>query len=597
MAEPQEVEFAIRENNEQGTLALVQAGYPDILARVLASRGATPEDLAAPLGDLLPWTSLKGAAEAAHILADAIENGLKLVIVADYDADGATACAVGMRALRALGAHVDFVVPDRITMGYGLTPPVVDLARQKKPDIIVTVDNGIASFSGIEAANAYGIPVIVTDHHLPGDSLPPALAIVNPNQPGCEFQSKAMAGVGVMFYTMLALRAEMRARGRFKDAQEPNFAKLLDLVALGTVADVVKLDSNNRLLVREGLKRIAAGQCQPGIKSLYAAAKKNHERAKSADLGFVIGPRLNAAGRMEGMGQGIECLITDDETLATDLAQRLDTLNRERRNVEEVMQEDAIDKILLPDLETSYTLSLYDESWHPGVIGIVASRLKDRFHRPTITFAQGIEKNEIRGSGRSIPGFHLRDALDWVTRKHPDLIQKFGGHAAAAGLTIKMDDLARFSKAFEDVAREWLTRDDLRLRINYDGDIPAEALSLPLAKAIQSQVWGQGFPEPLFGGRFTVIEQRSLGGKHLKLQLQKDGKNFEAILFGRGEYLPDQLQALFGLGVNEWNGSETLQLDIKHWRAAQEPAAISVVSKKVEPPKKDRWKAFANLPF
>jgi len=560
-------QWVARTVDETAAARLREGGAPVLLARALAARGAQMADLQEPaLQDLLPFDTLKGVAEAATLLAEAIAAGKKIVIIADYDADGATACAVGLRALRAMGAEVDYLVPNRLTMGYGLTPEVVELALAKQPDLLVTVDNGIASVAGVAAANALGIPVIVTDHHLPGDELPFAAAIVNPNQPGCPFPSKAMAGVGVMFYVMLALRAELRRRGAWQDRPEPNLGALLDLVALGTVADVVRLDRNNRLLVGAGLRRVRSGRALAGVNALYRVAGRDPTRAVSADLGFVLGPRLNAAGRMEDMTHGIECLTCDDRDGALRYAQKLDAFNRERREVEGTMQESALARLNTLEAGQGYTLSLYDPEWHPGVIGILASRIKDRFHRPVITFAPGTSPDEIRGSGRSIAGFHLRDALDQVTKQHPDLILRFGGHAAAAGLTLRASDFARFEAAFEAVAREWLTPGDLSLQIEYDGEVLPADLTLPTAEALRAQVWGQGFPEPLFGGRFAVIQQRVVGERHLKLKLQQQDRAFDAILFGHAEPLPDEIEALFQLSINEWNGNRQLQLELRHWR-------------------------------
>ncbi len=546
--------------------ALQRAGAPPLLARVLAARGAQIEDLQDPsLQNLLPFTALKGIDEAVTLLAEAIDAGKKIVIIADYDADGATACAVGLRALRAMGAQVDYLVPNRLTMGYGLTPEVVQLAHLKQAALLITVDNGIASVAGVAAANALGIPVIVTDHHLPGDVLPEAAAIVNPNQPGCPFPSKALAGVGVMFYVMLALRAKVRQRGAWRERPEPQLGSLLDLVALGTVADVVRLDRNNRLLVGAGLKRMASGHALAGIAALYQVARRDASRATSADLGFILGPRLNAAGRMEEMTHGIECLTSDDPNEALRLAQRLDAFNRDRREVEETMQEAALENLDALEVGERYTLSLYDPTWHPGVIGLLASRIKDRYHRPVVTFAPGTVADEIRGSGRSIAGFHLRDALDQITKRNPDLILRFGGHAAAAGLTLRTQDLARFDVAFEAVAREWLTPTDLALQIEYDGTPASGEMTMQTAEALRAQVWGQGFPEPLFGGAFDVLQQRVVGERHLKLKLRHQERAFDAILFGHCDPLPDHIEALFHLGINEWNGNRQLQMELRYW--------------------------------
>ncbi|MDE1989758.1 MAG: single-stranded-DNA-specific exonuclease RecJ [Betaproteobacteria bacterium] len=558
----------VRRSVDEGLLApLLAAGALPVLARVLAARGAVAEDLGEPdLAGLLPFGQLKGIDAAAGLLADAIEAGRRLLIVADYDADGATACAVGLRALRAMGAHVDYLVPNRLTLGYGLTPEVVRLALPRQPQLIVTVDNGIASVAGVAEANRLGIPVLVTDHHLPGSELPDAAAIVNPNQPGCLFPSKCMAGVGVMFYVMMALRAELRRRGRWQNQAEPALGSLLDLVALGTVADVVRLDRNNRLLVQAGIRRIAAGRAVSGIRALYRVAERPESAARSADLGFVLGPRLNAAGRMEDMTHGIECLVSDDPGEALRHAQRLDAFNRERREVESAMQADALERLDAFDVSGRYTLCLHDAGWHPGVVGILASRLKDRYHRPVIVFAAGTDEDEIRGSGRSIAGFHLRDALDQVTKRDPALIRRFGGHAAAAGLTLRRADLGRFESAFEAVARECLSPSDLAEQVIHDGEPEEAEMTLQVAQALQARVWGQGFPEPLFQGRFAVVQQRVVGQRHLKLKLRRQERLFDAILFGQAEALPEEVELLYHLGVNEWQGLRQVQLEVRHWR-------------------------------
>ncbi|MGB8857166.1 MAG: single-stranded-DNA-specific exonuclease RecJ, partial [Burkholderiales bacterium] len=473
---------------------LLNKGVPPLLARVYAARGiASVDEIDMSLKRLLPLEQLENCQSMAKILADAIEKKNKLLIVADYDSDGATACAVGMRALRLFGADVHYLVPNRFEYGYGLTPEIVQLAAKSKPDFIITVDNGIASVEGVAEANRLGIKVLVTDHHLPGDSLPAATCIVNPNQRGCAFPSKSIAGVGVMFYVMLALRAELRARGVYDDSNQPNLAALLDLVALGTVADVVKLDGNNRILVNEGLKRIRAGRACAGVQALLQVARRDARRAGTYDLGFMLGPRLNAAGRLNDMSLGIEALITDDMPRALQLAQQLDALNRERRDIEAGMQESALAILDRLDVGDNFGLSLFDPGWHQGVIGILASRIKDKFHRPVIAFAKGMQ-GEIKGSGRSIHGLHLRDALDLVSKKHPDLILKFGGHAMAAGLTIREPDFDKFRKEFEAALQTLLSPADLTKTIETDGELPTKETSMQLAQEIESQVWGQGFP-------------------------------------------------------------------------------------------------------
>lgn len=550
---------------ETAARKLAGSGISPLLARIYAARGIEhAEQLEIDLKKLLPFTLLKQADAMANALADAIAAGKKLLIVADYDADGATACAVGMRGLTALGAKVDFIVPNRFEYGYGLTPEIVRLAAKMAPDILLTVDNGIASVDGVAEAHRLGMQVLVTDHHLPGDTLPDAECIVNPNQPGCEFPSKNLAGVGVMFYVLMALRAEMRARGAFADQPEPNLGNLLDLVALGTVADVVKLDDNNRILVHQGLQRIRAGRACPGIMALLRIARRPAGQASSYELGFIVGPRLNAAGRLEDMGLGIRCLLTDDANEANEIAAKLDALNQERRSIEADMQDTALATLDAFDPAESHSLALFNEAWHQGVIGILASRLKDRFHRPVIAFARA-QTGELKGSGRSIPGLHLRDALDLVSKRQPQLILKFGGHAMAAGLSIPEDVLDTFRQHFETVVQEMLDSEALVRSIATDGELEAREFSLGIARELQAQVWGQGFPEPLFEGEFRVQSQRIVGEKHLKLKLASPVGSFDAIRFFHADPAPDTVHAVYSLSINEYNGSETLQLIVRHW--------------------------------
>ncbi len=556
---------------------LLDNGYASALAKVFAARGITDRrQLDTSLAMLLPCDSLKNAREMARLLADAIVSGKKFLVIADYDADGATACAVAVRGLRGFGAQIDFIVPNRFEYGYGLTPEIVQLAAEREPDILLTVDNGIASVEGVAEANRLGMQVFVTDHHLPGDTLPDAACIVNPNQPGCTFPGKHLAGVGVMFYVLLALRAELRARGAFADHPEPKLAELLDLVALGTVADVVKLDQNNRILVQQGLQRIRAGRACAGINALLQVAKKNPEKVSSQDLGFTVGPRLNAAGRLDDMSLGIDCLLTDDAAIAMQIAAKLDSLNRERRGIEADMQDSALAALEQINRRVRsthhgahgapyFSLALFDETWHQGVIGILASRLKDKFHRPVIAFARAHD-GELKGSGRSIAGLHLRDALDMVSKRHPELIGKFGGHAAAAGLSIAEADFAEFAAAFEQVTGELLDESDLAQRIETDGALEHAEMNLDVARLLDKQVWGQGFPAPQFNDDFAVQNQRVVGEKHLKLRLSSQGKLIEAILFGHNEPLPEKIHAVYSLSINEYNGTQSLQLIIRHWR-------------------------------
>jgi len=547
---------------------LVREGLHPVLARVLAARGIGGRgEIDDALSGLVPPSELLNAARAAEFLADAIAAGKRMTIVADYDCDGATACAVGVRALSAFGATVGYLVPNRFEYGYGLTPEIVALAAQAKPDLLITVDNGIASVEGVEAANELGIEVLVTDHHLPGAELPRAAAIVNPNQPGCPFPSKSLAGVGVMFYVMLALRAELRARGAFSGKDEPVLADLLDLVALGTVADVVPLDFNNRVLVSQGLRRIRAGRMQEGVRALFAVCGRDPARAGSFDLGFLLGPRLNAAGRLADMSLGIELLVTADRGRALEIARQLDDLNRDRRAIEAEMQSQADALLAGLSVGESSSISLYDPSWHQGVVGILAGRVRERHHRPTFAFAPA-GAGDIRGSGRSIPGLHLRDALDLVAKRAPGLLLRFGGHAAAAGLTLREEDFGRFTEAFESVARELLTPAQLARAIETDGSLETAYLELGLAQLLEERIWGQGFPQPLFCDEFEVVGQRVVGEKHLKLRLARGGRTLEAMRFNALDPLPSKVRAAYRLSVNEFNGMQNLQLVIEHWEAA-----------------------------
>ena len=553
---------------------LEQQGLPPLLARLYAARGIkTRSELDYELKSLLPPALLTHAAEAAALLDDAIEAQARILIVADYDCDGATACAVGIRALRAMssdsGAHIDYLVPNRFTYGYGLTPGIVDLAASMTPDLIVTVDNGIASIEGVARANELGIATLITDHHLPADELPEAECIVNPNQPGCEFPSKHLAGVGVMFYVMLALRAELRQRSWFgEERKEPNLGALLDLVALGTVADVVKLDQNNRILVSQGIKRMREGKLTPGLRAIFRAAGRDPAKATGLDLGFIVGPRLNAAGRLADMSLGIEALITEDEGRALSIAQQLDALNRERKDIESSMQDQAL--LHLETLESgdsggdSPGVALFDPDWHQGVIGILASRIKDKLHRPVFAFAPG-ENGEIKGSGRSIPGLHLRDALDLISKRHPGLLLRFGGHAMAAGATMMEADFPRFRELFAQIADELIDPDDLTRTLETDGPLEAAYISINTVNQLESEVWGQGFPPPIFDDEFIVESQRILKEKHLKLRLRKDELRLDAIQFNFSTAPSgNRVRAAYRLAINDYNGVQTPQLMIEH---------------------------------
>ena len=546
---------------------LAAEGIAPPLARALAARGvASVRELELVTRDLLAPAQLTQVEAAARLLADSIDQGKRLLIVADYDCDGATACAVGLRGLRLMGANVDYLVPNRFEYGYGLTPEIVDLAaarRDGRPDLLITVDNGIASVAGVARANALGIDVLITDHHLPGERLPAARVIVNPNQRGCGFPSKYLAGVGVMFYVLLALRAELRARGRLSEATQPRLNTLLDLVALGTVADVVPLDRNNRILVAAGLDRIRNSQAQPGIAALFQVAGRSHRTARAADLGFAIGPRINAAGRLTDMTIGIECLTTDDPDRALELARQLDQLNRERRAIEADMQFDALAELESAASNGNRTITLFNESWHQGVVGLVASRVKEKFHRPTIAFARSDERT-LRGSGRSIDGVHLRDVLDLVTKAAPEMIEKFGGHAMAAGLTLPAEYYEGFAEAFEAATRASSDAELFMRRIVTDGPLAPNEVTLGLIEAIDRHIWGQGFAPPLFDNEFAVVEQRLLKDTHLKLTLELDGSRFNAIWFRHNEPLPTRVRLAYRPAVDEYQGRRRVTLFVEH---------------------------------
>lgn len=558
------MQIKTRTVNESAYQHLLEAGVAPLLARLYAARGVVDKsELETSLAGIIPPEQLTNSAEMAKLLADAIQQNKKILVIGDYDADGATATAVAVKGLRSMGANVDFLVPNRFEYGYGLTPEIVALAAMQNPDILITVDNGIASVDGVKAANSLGLQVLVTDHHLPGDTTPDATCIVNPNQHGCNFPSKNLAGVGVMFYVLLALRAELRARGAFENRLEPNLTELLDLVALGTVADLVKLDVNNRILVEQGLRRIRANACCAGITALLKIAGKSPEKTTAQDLGFYVGPRLNAAGRLDDMRLGISCLLAGTETDALQKAQTLHELNMERRNIESDMQDSALTALDNIEVAEQFSLSLYQPDWHQGVIGILASRLKEKYHRPTLVFADAGE-GVLKGSGRSIAGLHLRDALDLVTKHHPQLIIKFGGHAMAAGLSIREVDFLAFQQAFESVTRTLLNEADLQAVMETDGNLSANEISLQAAQTLASQAWGQGFAQPLFYNDFKVINQRVIGEKHSKLILEKEQKRFDAIYFNCSDDLPETITAVYAMEANEYKGLQTLQLQIKH---------------------------------
>ena len=562
------MKIEIRDVPPRAAWALEQAGVHPLLARLFAARGVTSRDeLDDGLARLLPPAGLRGVQEAAVLLADAIAAQQRLCIVADYDCDGATACAVGIRGLRLLGAqHVSYLVPDRVVDGYGLTPPIAERVATQGADVLITVDNGIASVEGVARARELGLKVLVTDHHLPGSELPSADCIVNPNQPGCDFESKSIAGVGVMFYVLMALRAELRQRGAFDQASQPKLDALLPLVALGTVADVVRLDANNRRLVAQGLKRIRAGQLPVGLSALFSVAARASQKATTFDFGFALGPRINAAGRLADMTLGIELLLTDDAARADELARTLDGINRERREIEGGMREQAMqiaEGLFDVEDEPPSAIAVFDPDFHEGVVGIVAARLKDRLHRPTFVFAASSapgREHELKGSGRSIPGFHLRDALDLVAKRHPGVLSKFGGHAMAAGCTIAEEHFDTFEQALQQVAAEWLDAATLTRRLETDGPLPPEYRRPDMVDTLHREVWGQGFAPPVFSEEVEVISQRLVGEKHLALKLRHQGQPVDGIWFGHTEPLPARAQLAFRLEADEWQGVRRVRL-------------------------------------
>jgi single-stranded-DNA-specific exonuclease len=556
------VKIITRDIPPRAAWILEQGGVHPLLARLYAARGVLAMDeLDDGLARLLPPDGMKGLRQAAVLLADSIAAGKKLCIVADYDCDGATACAVALRGLRLLGAqHLDYLVPDRVVDGYGLTPPIAQRVKERGADLLVTVDNGIASVAGVAAANALGLQVLVTDHHLPGPQLPDAAVIVNPNQPGCGFGSKAIAGVGVMFYVLLALRSELRLRGRFDQHSQPRLDSLLPLVALGTVADVVKLDANNRRLVAQGLKRMRTGALPCGLASLFTAAARKPHAATTFDLGFALGPRINAAGRLADMTLGIECLLTEDAARADELARTLDAINRERRDIESGMRDQAmqiVESLLDPSEQPPAAICVFDPDFHEGVVGIVASRIKDRQHRPTFVFAASRapgKEHELKGSGRSIAGFHLRDALDLMAKRHPEVLLRFGGHAMAAGCTIAEEHLDLFEQALCQIAQEWLDAPTLMRSLDTDGPLAAEYRRPDLVDTLHHEVWGQGFAPPVFSEEVDIISQRLVGEKHLQIKLRHQGQTVDGIWFGHTDPLPPRVKLAFRLDADEWQG-------------------------------------------
>ena len=554
--------FVTRPYDPTAANVLTTAGYLPPVARALSARGIrSPEDLNEAWSGMLPPNLLTGIDRAAERLLAARNRGERVTIVADYDCDRATACAVGIRGLSALGLSVDYFVPDRVRHGYGLTAAIVDLlaARPNPPQVILTVDNGISSADAVRHAATLGIDVVITDHHLPADDTPPAVAIVNPNQRGCGFPSKSLAGVGVIFYVLLALRARLRDEGAFTAQTQPRLNELVDLVALGTVADVVKLDKNNRILVSQGLKRIRVGRTHPGIAALFNVARCSMGNASARDFGFRIGPRINAAGRLATMEYGIECLLTDDPDRARHYAEALNQINQERRELEEEMQHAADLAVAAADIEHVHALSLLDDSFSEGVVGLVASRIKEKVHRPTVAFARTAE-GELKGSGRSIPGIHLRDMLDLVSKTEPGLILRFGGHAMAAGLTIQEKDYDRFARAFEAVVAEHADPAVFERNVLIDGGLAPDEISERLCQTLEHGIWGQGFEAPLFANDFRVVRQTVLKDAHLKLSLELGGQRFEGIFFRRNAPLLTASRLAYRPTINEFNGRRLIQL-------------------------------------
>jgi len=564
----------VRIRRPDGTPAEPPPATPaELLRRLYASRGQGESDADLRLADLLPTDTLSGLDGAVDLLAASTDAGRSILVIGDYDADGATGSALAVLGLRALGAPaVSYLVPSRFAFGYGLSPPVVDAAAALAPGLLVTVDNGIAGIAGVEHANRLGIPVLITDHHQAGTVLPAAAAIVNPNQPGCPFPSKHLAGVGVVFYLLAALRAHLRKTGWFRTGRpEPNLAEYLDLVALGTVADVVTLDRNNRILVEQGLRRIRAGLSRPGIRALLQVAGRDPARATATDLGFFIAPRLNAAGRLTEMTLGVECLLCDDAARALDLATQLDALNRERREIEGEMRDQAetlVERLTLRGDDLPPGLCLYGKGWHQGVSGIVAARIRERYHRPVIAFADAGD-GMLRGSARSVDGLNIRDAIDLVDRRRPGLIERFGGHAMAAGLTLKSESLADFRLAFRDAVREQIGEAPPFREIHSDGELPPRLMSLETCDALRlAGPWGKGFPEPLFDGEFEVVQARLVGERHLKLRVRPGrGPLLDAIGFNQAERISQangRVQLAYRLDVNEYRGERTPQLILEH---------------------------------
>ena len=558
--------ITIRRFDRNVVQALTNRGFPEPLARALAARHVTsPSDLDYEIKEMLsPW-DLKNCREAGEAIADAIWKQKKIVIIGDYDCDGATAVSVGILGLQALGAfNVSYLIPDRDKDGYGLSPQLVDRAAAAGAELIITVDNGISSVAAVEHAKTLGIEAVVTDHHLPGDEIPDTL-VVNPNQRGDTFPSKSLAGVGVIFYVLIAVRSALRAKGAYPNGKQPNLQHLIDLVALGTVADVVPLDRNNRILVSKGLDSIRAGKMQPGVSALLSVAGKNAHRISANDLGYILGPRINAAGRLDSINKGVECLTSYDYNTALFYAKELDQIKAQRRNREVTMQSDAILSLQTISVDDSNSIVLKGDDWHAGIIGLVASRIKEQTYRPVIAFAPSEENGEhvLKGSGRSIPGIHLRDALDRVSKLSPGLILKFGGHAMAAGLTIRKDAFDEFKELFARAVKELSDPEMFERNIVTDGELRASDFNIELVEAIRKHVWGQAFPEPLFANQFKVLSQRVLKDQHLKLSLEVDGREIQAIWFRHKRELPPTVRLAYKLDINDFRGRQSVQLIIE----------------------------------
>ena len=556
------MEFRERDFDKDIYKDLISKGFNPALSNIFSARNIkSSDDIEYQLDKLLAPNLLKSNIDVGKFLMQAIIDKQKIIVIGDYDADGATATACCVLGLRKFGADIDFIVPNRFEFGYGLTPKIVKLAAEKSPDIIITVDNGIASIDGVEEANKLGITVVITDHHLPAKKLPNALYIVNPNQKTCTFPSKSLCGVGVIFYVLLSTRIAFRGANLFSNKAEPNLADLLDLVALGTVADLVPLDFNNRILVKFGLDKINSKSCNFGIRAILSL-NKNTKYIKSTDLSFTIAPKLNAAGRLDDMTLGIQCLLSDSMDSANNLAKKLNLFNEKRKVIEEEMKEKALLTLSEPNVKHRYSVTMFDPSWHQGVIGILAARIKEKYYRPTIIFAEG-DADFLKGSGRSILSYHLRDAIDLISKRNPKLIHTFGGHAMAVGLTIKRENFKIFSEEFEAVSRELIQKEDLNLIIEIDKEIPSNYFNYETARAINSQIWGQGFPAPIFFGTFDVLDQKIVAEKHTKCILYNKDK-YNAIFFNSIQRLPDRMSISYSVDTNEFNNKKSLQIIIKN---------------------------------